>query len=86
MSLTAAAALAVMTVLAGLTVLARTLPARPRTATASAELLRPIEALDQVEAHCPYERRTTLHVRFAMGGTQCLECRAHLTTTKEVKP
>ena len=38
-------------------------------------LLRPIEALDQVEARCPIEQRTTLHLRFAAGGLMCLDCR-----------
>ncbi|MFI0268610.1 hypothetical protein [Streptomyces luteogriseus] len=38
-------------------------------------MLRPIEALDQFEARCVPEGRTTLHVRFATGGAMCLDCR-----------
>lgn len=39
------------------------------------ELLRPIEALDQFEAHCPIEDRPTLQVRLRLGGALCTECR-----------
>lgn len=39
-------------------------------------VLPPVEALDKVKAHCVAEQRTTLHVRFGTGDTQCLECRS----------
>lgn len=38
-------------------------------------LLRPIEALDRFEAHCPIEHRPTLHIRLRTGCVVCLECR-----------
>lgn len=61
------------------TVMARTL--RPSGQhRAPRAMVRPVEALDQTEAHCPVEHRTTLHVRFATGGAMCLACR-HQTTT-----
>jgi hypothetical protein len=79
----AAAALAAMTVMVGLTLIARALPARSHGLhRAPRQLLRPIEALDQFEARCPIERRRTLHVRFALGGVQCLDCRRDFTNTE----
>lgn len=72
-----------MTSLAGATAIARAW-VTPRggrhraTAPAQAPLLRPIEALDQFEARCVAERRTTLHVRFRTGGVMCLDCRTDL--------
>ena len=45
-------------------------------------MLRPVEALDQFEARCPIEQRQTLHVRFSMGGVQCLECRRDFVNTE----
>ena len=38
-------------------------------------LVRPIEALDQFESHCPTEDRPTLHIRLRLGGDLCTECR-----------
>ncbi|MFF7485588.1 hypothetical protein ACFZBC_08830 [Streptomyces luteogriseus] len=48
------------------------------TAPAPAPLLRPIEALDQFEARCVPEGRTTLYVRFRTGAAMCLDCRSSL--------
>jgi hypothetical protein len=39
------------------------------------ELLRPSQALDQFEDHCPAEDRPTLHIRLHTGGELCTECR-----------
>lgn len=48
-------------------------PGRHRTAPGP--LLRPVEALDRFEAHCPAEDRPTLHIRLRLGGELCTECR-----------
>ncbi|MEV7793373.1 hypothetical protein AB0O68_15475 [Streptomyces sp. NPDC087512] len=51
---------------------------------ADTELLRPVEALDQTEAHCPVQDRPTLQLQLATGGMCCTECRH--TTTREEAP
>lgn len=43
-------------------------------------LLRPVQALAQIEAWCVVEHRPALHVRFATGGLMCLDCRTTTTT------
>jgi len=73
-ALTAAGA----TVAVGLVAMARS-SAQP-SSPALQPMVRPIEALDQFEARCVAERRATLHVRFAMGGVMCLDCRRRITT------
>ncbi|MFI6251463.1 hypothetical protein [Streptomyces sp. NPDC051016] len=40
-----------------------------------AQLLRPVQALEQFEAHCPVEHRQTLHTRLGSGGVLCMDCR-----------
>jgi hypothetical protein len=78
----AALLLAAAMVLVGIACIVRALPARSYGLhRAPRQMLRPVECLDQFEARCPIERRRTLHVRFAMGGVMCLDCRSHLTTT-----
>lgn len=58
----------------GVTFLARTF--RPSGLhRAPRPLLRPVEAMDRAEAHCPVEHQSTPHVRFATGGAMCLNCR-----------
>jgi hypothetical protein len=55
---------------------ARPLPTgRHRAGGPATELLRPVEALEQVEAYCPAEDRPTLQVRLRLGGRLCTECR-----------
>lgn len=39
------------------------------------DALPSVEALTKFQAHCLAEQRSTLHVRFGTGATQCLECR-----------
>lgn len=59
-------------------------PAGRHRATADISLLRPVEAVDQIEAHCPVQDRNTLHLRLATGGLICTECRHTTTETTEV--
>ncbi|MFF7553618.1 hypothetical protein ACFZA9_12110 [Streptomyces olivaceus] len=54
---------------------------RAPRAAADGQLLRPVEALDQLEAHCPVQDRPTLQLRLTTGGQCCTECR-HTTTTE----
>ncbi|MFE2457556.1 hypothetical protein [Streptomyces sp. NPDC059402] len=49
--------------------------------SAEAELLRPIEALDQFEAYCPAEDRPTLQLHLRLGGSVCTECHNPTTST-----
>lgn len=50
--------------------------------TLPAPLLRPVEALNRVEAYCPVQDRPTLQLRLTTGGTCCSECR-HTTPPGE---
>lgn len=43
--------------------------------TQPAPLLRPVEALNEVEAYCPVQDRDTLQLALSTGGTCCSECR-----------
>lgn len=44
-------------------------------------MLRPVEALEQIEAYCPAEDRPTLQIRLRLGGMCCTECRNPVHTT-----
>lgn len=59
----------------GAVAMARSWPAPTNRTPTPDGLLRPVEALDQVEARCPVEGRTTLQVRLRLGGLLCTECR-----------
>jgi len=65
--------------LTGASVLARRLvrpaPSGRHRAGGAEGLLRPVEALEQVEAYCPAEDRSTLQIRLRLGGQLCTECR-----------
>ena len=54
---------------------ARTAGPGPGLRRDTGPLLRPVEALHVVEAHCLAEHRPTIHVRFACGELMCLDCR-----------
>lgn len=77
----AVGACALMVSLAGLTAIARTWPGPTGQHRAPHPMLRPIEALDQFEAHCLAEDRPTLHIRLRLGGELCTECRNPSTNT-----
>ncbi|AQS70882.1 hypothetical protein [Streptomyces pactum] len=81
----AALGAAITTAGVGAVIIARSWPVptgrhRSTRETADAALLRPVEALDQVEARCVVQDRDTLQLRLATGGTCCTECR-HTTPT-----
>lgn len=76
----AALGAAITTVGVGSVIVARSwpVPTGRHRATRPADeeqLLRPVEALDQTEAHCPVQDRPTLQLRLATGGMCCTECR-----------
>ncbi|MEV7389574.1 hypothetical protein [Streptomyces sp. NPDC091215] len=64
-----------MASVAGVIAIARMWPHPSGQHRAPHPLLRPAEALDQFEAHCPAEDRPTLHIRLRLGGELCTECR-----------
>ncbi|MFE6408198.1 hypothetical protein ACFVOR_14830 [Streptomyces sp. NPDC057837] len=82
----AALAGAVTAVGVGSVVLARCWPLptgrhpAPRPA-ADTEVLRPADAPERFEAHCPAEDRPTLQIRLRPGGAMCTECRNPTTAT-----
>lgn len=58
-------------------------PAQTGRHRAPHPMLRPVEALDQFEAHCPIEDRPTLQIRLRLGGELCMECHNHSDHTKK---
>lgn len=76
----AALAAAITTVGVGATIIARNWPVSDgRHRATDPTLLRPVEALDQTEAHCPVQGRNTLQLLLTTGGMCCTECR-HTST------
>lgn len=76
----AALGAAITTTGIGAVIIARSWPIptgrhRSTRETTDVELLRPVEALDQIEAYCPAEDRDTLQLNLRLGGVRCTECR-----------
>ncbi|MEV5957246.1 hypothetical protein AB0M11_26355 [Streptomyces sp. NPDC051987] len=71
----AVGACCLMASLSGAALIARAWPKPSGAHRAPHPMLRPVEALDQFEAHCPHEGRTTLHARLRLGGVVCMDCR-----------